>query len=245
MPHHYSGLVNFLSHCHGRRYYSIVKKCIIKLKRNIYFSFELLIYEHKYLKQGWNYIDQKVIMNNSVSQYNNIKLFRTANSPTSYKSKKLIVSMMKEDKRSTKEPVISNDIEQFNIVAKYKLNEISFIMRHVSSTGFILTWRQINKKYFFPKPLINVTSKLLPAQHLIIQQYFIVISSLSEYSENKCCKDFSGKYITGRLKSNVKNENKGTGKKTPVSSKKFSHMKPYTINGILLGLFSLEYFNWY
>ena len=79
MPHHYSGLVNSLSHCHGIRYYFIVKKCIIKLKRNIYFSFELLIYEHKYLKQGWNYIDQKVIMNNSVSQYNNIKLLRTAN----------------------------------------------------------------------------------------------------------------------------------------------------------------------
>ena len=87
------------THCRGRRFYSIVKKCIIKFKRNIYFSSEFLIYEHKYLKQGWNYIDQKVIMNNSVSQYNNIKLLRTANSPTSYKSKKLIVGMMNEGKR--------------------------------------------------------------------------------------------------------------------------------------------------
>ena len=245
MPHHYSGLVNSLSHCHGLRYYFIVKKCIIKLKRNIYFSFELLIYEHKYLKQGWNYIDQKVIMNNSVSKYNNIKLFRTVNFPMSYKSKKLIVGMMKEDKRSTKDPVISNDIEQFNIVAKYKLNEISFIMPHVFSTGPILTWRQINQKFFFPKPLINVTSNLLPAQHLIIQQYVLVISSLSKYSENKCCKDYSSKYISGKLKAHVKNENKRTGKKTPVSSIKCYHMKSYTINGILLGLFSLEYLNWY
>ena len=117
-------------------------------------------------------------------------------------------------------------------MAKYKRIEIIFIMPNVSLTGSILTWRQINKKKNFPKPLINVTSKLLPAQHLIIQEYILVTSSSSKYRIKRCCKDYSRKYISGRLKSNVKNENKRTGKKTPVSSEKCSHMKLYTINGI-------------
>ena len=141
--------------------------------------------------------------------------------------------MMIEDKRrSKKEPVISNGIEQFNIAAKSTLNEYIFIMPHVSSTGSILTWRQIIQKYIFSKHLINVTLKLLPAQHLRIQQYFLVTSS-SNYSEKKCCKDYSSKYISGKLKAHVKNENKRSGKKIPVSSKKCSHLKPYTINRIL------------
>ena len=49
MPQHYSGFVSSLSHYCGRRYYSILKKCIIKLKRNIYYSSEFLIYELKYI----------------------------------------------------------------------------------------------------------------------------------------------------------------------------------------------------
>ena len=103
--------------------------------------------------------------------------------------------MMKEDKRrSKKEPVLSNDIEQFNIVAKYKLNEIIFKMPHVSSTASVLTWRQVNQNYSFPKHLMNVTSKLLPGS-----------------------KHYSSKYIPGKLKVHLK-ENKRTDKEKPLSS---------------------------